>query len=429
MIRSGLWNVVGRGSSAAGMLAVAAIASRALPPSEFAVWAVLSTLAALLAFGDLGVANAATSELSRAAARRNSDAFTQATTSAIALLCGAGLVMVAGAAIVAVTADLRPLLGVEGLPVAADAAMLCYVAVFAVGLPLSLGPRLLIVLGRSRTLAVVSLAAVAAQVTAALLAFRAGVGLVGFSAIAAASATTIGAASLAAAIVAHPPALPRLRAATRGMLRALGRRSTAFVLIGAAAAIGFETDAAFVAALVGPAEAATYTVTMRLFLLVPTFLSVATLPLWPAVASRAAAGDPHIRSLFGRSVAAAFAVAAISGAGGVVLVDDLIMALFHGVSAPSVSVRLAIAAVAVVHSVSAPVAAFLGGLDLIREQALSAVAMVVGNVALSIFLTTRIGAIGPAVGTVAAQMFLTLLPMGLLIRRRLDAFTVGEAPR
>lgn len=73
MTRDGVWSVAARVCAAAGTFAVVAVASRTLVPTEFAVWAVLTTVSAPRCVHYLGVADAATSDLTSAVAVADDD--------------------------------------------------------------------------------------------------------------------------------------------------------------------------------------------------------------------------------------------------------------------------------------------------------------------------------------------------------------------
>jgi len=416
----GGWNVAARLAGAAGSLALVPLAGVALPARELGVWLVLSTLAGVLAFSDLGIANAAVSDLAAAAARGATAKFRSVVSTATALLIAAGLAVVALGLVLPALVHLDRLLGVPATVPTVGPAVSVYLLVLGASLPLSASMRILAALQRSDIGARIAIGAAVAQVVLGATAAAAGARLPVFTALA--LFPVAGGGLVAWMVVARqwPAVRPRVTAVDRFEVRRLSGRAVAYLTVGVAAAVGFETDALVIAHELGSGAAASYVLPAKLFAMIPAVAAVYFLPLWPAVARERLAGDGVSMQAWFRQVVVGACGFAASAALLVALVAGPVTVLLAPTTdRPRLALLLTLGVLAVVLSVSMPVAMFLSGLGLVRVQAVSAVAMAGANVALSIWLVRVLGSVGPPLATLAAQTVLTLLPSIVLVHYRL----------
>lgn len=423
----GLWNAASRIVGAFGSLALVPLASRSLSETEFGVWIVLSTVSAVLVFSDLGIANALVTDLATAAAHGDTRRIRRLISTATGLLTVIGGLIAVVAFVLPTFIDINSLFGVSSNQSRIDTvpATIAYLVVLGGSLPLGVALRVLTSIHRSDLTAKVTIAGAVGQLTlGALVAFTDG-GLTAFAAVAAASGSLSGAMAWVLTVRVFPGARPTPRAVERQTARRLVARGGAYLTISVAGAIGFETDAFVIANRLGHADSATYVVPAKLFLLVPGILALYFTPLWPSVARARAHGDgAWLRANFRRALMLAFGVGTITSAGVALVVHPTMAVLSPSTPKPSLQLVATLMALAVVHSVSAPVASFLSGLGLVGIQAVSAAVMAIANLVASLVLVRSIGLTGPPLATVGCQLLITLVPLTVVLRRRLAL--VGE---
>lgn len=425
--RQGLWSAASRLAGALGSLALVPLASRSLSETEFGVWVVLSTVSAVLAFSDLGIANALVTDLATSAALGDTRRIRGLISTATGLLGVVGGLIAVVAFILPTLVDINGLFGVSSQDqIGTVPATIAYLVVLGASLPLGVALRVLIAIHRSELTAKVTIAGAVAQlILGALVAFTDG-GLTAFAAVAAGSGTLSGAIAWMLAVRVFPASRPTPRALERQAAKRLVARGSAYLTISVAGAIGFETDAFVIANRLGHTESATYVVPAKLFLLVPGVLALYFTPLWPSVARARAHGDgAWLRANFRRALMVAFGVGTIASAGVALVVQPVMSVLSPGTPKPSAELVAILTALAVVHSVSAPVASFLSGLGLVGIQAISAAGMAVTNLVASLLLVRSLGLTGPPLATVGCQSLITLVPLTVLLMRRLAL--IGEA--
>ncbi len=94
--------------------------------------------------------------------------------------------------------------------------------------------------------------------------------------------------------------------------RLLGTGSL-FLVLGLAAAVGYQTDALVIAHWLGPEGAATYGATFQIIVIGPLVLSLFLNALWPAYREALASGDvAWVRRTFGQSLRATLPLASIA---------------------------------------------------------------------------------------------------------------------
>jgi O-antigen/teichoic acid export membrane protein len=213
---------------------------------------------------------------------------------------------------------------------------------------------------------------------------------------------------------------PRLEHASFQGTLEIARLGGLFFVVQVAAAIGFQSDGLVLARMLGPESVSTYTITQKLFLQVPFVLGFFLTPLWPAYAEAVARRDlPWVRRTLRRSIALGFAVnlpaAVILFFSGRWILDRWVGG---AIDAP-VSLLAALAVWVGLNSLNGPLAMFFNGAGALRYQALTCVPMTVANLALSIFLTRRIGIAGVVLGSIIAQTVFCYLPALVYVPRLL----------
>lgn len=196
---------------------------------------------------------------------------------------------------------------------------------------------------------------------------------------------------------------PALHRVDRQTARALLRIGSFFLVLQIAVAVSYESDALVLTQILGPAAVTTFSVTMRVFLVVPAFANLVLAPLWPAYGEAISRGDAGwVRQTLGRAVKGGLLLS-VSGAAVLALIARPFIDLWAGFRPPYLLV-VAAAIWVVVMTLGAVLAAFLNGARVIRAQIMLAVLLMGVNLGLSIAFTRWIGLSGVIWGSITAQL-------------------------
>jgi O-antigen/teichoic acid export membrane protein len=216
----------------------------------------------------------------------------------------------------------------------------------------------------------------------------------------------------------HVPLRPARALVTGPAVRSLSRLSGLFFVLNVAVAVAFSSDAVIVAAGLGAAAAATFAVGLRLFGALGSVLAGASQQLWTAVADALACGDvAWARARVCRVVGLTLA-AAVPLAGGLVLAAGPVARMWLGAAfVPSLPLRLAFAVWTVYWLLMTQLSYVLSAAAVVGPQVVMALAMAGLNVALSVWLTARVGTAGPLVGSLLAHLVCSGVPTVLMVAR------------
>jgi O-antigen/teichoic acid export membrane protein len=222
---------------------------------------------------------------------------------------------------------------------------------------------------------------------------------------------------------------PSLKRVDRDVAGALLRIGSLFFVLQIAVAVAYESDALVLTQILGPSAVTTYSVTMRVFLVVPALAGFVLAPLWPAYGEAISRGDtPWVRQTLRRVVKGGL-VLSIAGAGLLALVARPFIDLWAGFRPPYLLI-VAAAIWVVAMTLGSVLAAFLNGARVIRAQIVLALGLMVTNLGLSIAFTRWIGVSGVIWGSIAAQVGWVVIVLTVLVPRVLDrlAPTASEPP-
>jgi O-antigen/teichoic acid export membrane protein len=212
---------------------------------------------------------------------------------------------------------------------------------------------------------------------------------------------------------------PSLKRVDRDVAGALLRIGSLFFVLQIAIAVAYESDALVLTQILGPSSVTTYSVTMRVFLVVPALAGFVLAPLWPAYGEAISRGDAAwVRQTLRRAVRGGLLLS-VSGAALLALVARPFIHVWAGFRPPYVLV-LAAAIWVVVMTVAAVLAAFLNGARVIRAQIVLALVMMVVNLGLSIAFTRWVGVSGVIWGSIAAQLGVVLIVSTVVAPRVLN---------
>ena len=422
--RAALSGVAAGGARAISILTVLVsipLAVGYLGAERYGLWATLSTLIALLGFADVGLGNGVVTAVAEADGRGDRRAARGYVSSAFFFLLGIGVVLGAMFAFAFPFIPWGAVYNVHSSVAVAEAgtATAVFAACFLLTLPASVGERtqlayqegyingLWAAFGSLLGLAGVLLAiAVEASLPWLVLAFAGGplVALLANSAM--------------LFLRRRPWLRPRLEAVGRDAAKHLMRLGLLFAVLQLAVSVSFSSDNIVVAQLFGPEAVTEYSVTMRLFAVIPMILTILFNPLWPAYGEALARGDvTWVKSTLVRSLALAFGATAVV-ASVLVAFGGSIARLWVGPSVtPTFWLLLGFAGWAVLTATGNALAMFLNGVNVIRLQAAAAVALAVGALPAKVLLGDAVGLPGVIWGTVIVYAVVAALPFAFVTPR------------
>ena len=390
-----------------------------LGPERYGMWLTISSMIALLSFTDLGLGNGLLNAVTRTMARGEITEARRQISSALVILAAFAVVVAGLFAVCYPTIPWARILAVSSPQAVSEAgpAVAVWVALFLLGLPLSVAVQ--VRLGRQEGYIVHLTAAAGSLVSVVgllvVILSRQGVPFL---------VVAMGGPPLIAATVNGlvlfkrdaPELRPTLGLAQRRTGVQLLRAGFLFFVLQIAMAVAFTSDTLVVAQIIGPEAVAEYGIASKLFMIPAAIVAIALSPLWPAYGEAIARGDIRwARSTLVRSIKAGLFIS-VPVAAALVAFGQPIIELWVGTSvSPPFLLMLGFGIWVVLSTVGNAIAMLLNGAHEIRLQAAAAVVMAVVNLALSIWLTSRIGVAGVMWGTVIAYSLFVLLPMALYV--------------
>jgi len=386
----------------------------------YAQYGLLGTLPTLMPFADLGISAAVLNVIAGSADPRSDEMVRRVLTSALRIMLVSGLVIAAAGVTVGMLGWWPAALG-EGLqPGGGTVATLC-VVLFGLALPLSVGPRTLVGLGRNpvqiATQAIVSPFMIASIGLVVLLGLPAANYLAIFSYLASALVSTtclvIGTRLLRPQMSGAVRDVPRVRQVPGVRVMDVAWPMLVQML---ALPIAMQTDRLLLSHNAGSAELAQYNLASQLFGMVLQTISAAGVSLWPIFARARTAGE--IRSPFKPMLWF------VSGALGVSLaLVALLPLVVHIVSDGAITVGPALAISFVLflamQAAKYPLGMYMTDLAGLRFQVRPILLMVPLNLGVSWILIDPLGAAGPVAGSAIAVFICQVLPSAYYVRRDL----------
>lgn len=397
------------------------LVARTLSAEAFGVWLLISSLGGLLGFLDFGVSNGLVSRVAVSTAEGNLDGVSRLMSSAWSILLRLATALFVVSTALVLVVDWRGVFGVSDdiSRASMTAALLIFVTAFSANLPLGLAPRVQQGLQQSHQLGVWSAIGGILSLAAGVLGAVRGAGLPWFVFVSVSAPMVANVLSTTVLLWKRRELRPRRSLVDPTSKRVLINSGWLFFVLSLAGAVGYQSDSIIISSRLGAAEVPNYAVPMRMFMLAPVFVGLFVSPLWAAYADAAARRDwAWVRRVFRRSLLLSFAATSLSGA--VLLVaGPWILDLWVGDAVEvSTGVLLAMALVAVIHGVSGPPAMLLNGMNVVGFQAVTALAMAVLNIGLSLLLVDELGVAGPVLATAFSQAVCILVPSAIYLRQR-----------
>ena len=393
---------------------------RYLGPERYGIWMVLISIIAAMGFADLGIGNGLMNAVSEAYGKDDRPLAREHVTSALGLmLCIAAFLTIVGAVGYPFLPWLR-LFNVKSQAVAVEGAraFLVLYASFVVNIPLGVIIRAQAGLQKGYTSQIVSACGGILSLGGMLLVI-----------FLHASLAWLGFASVLAGILAalfngwilfreHPWLLPSWHAWRRSSASMIFKLGMMFFVLQCMYAIAYTSDNIVITQILGAAAVAAYAVPQKLFGFVSTVVYMGIGPLWPAYGEAIARGDvTWVRRVFLGSLWLTLAIT-IPVCMLLALAGPWILRMAVGKSFPAPMALLIVLAVwCVVNSVSMVTSILLNGAGVLKPQTWLMVISSLSNLALSIFLTRRLGVIGVCLGSIISQLFITFPAYSVLIPR------------
>lgn len=414
LIRGAASSLLSKGVTFAVSAISIPITVRYLGPEDFGVWVTISTALTMLLVLDLGVANSLTNFISEAYARDDRDHASTYTTTALGVVVTVALLLASIAWWIWPSLHWDRLFHLSSsaeVPIVSRAVAVA-LAIFLVGLPASLAPKILGGYQELRTANLFTAIGSLLNLLSIILLVHLHAGLVAL--VTASSAALVGANLLALIWIffLHKPWLaPRLRHLEGFAARRMIHSGSEFFLLQIAGLVAFNSDNLVVIHYLGPMQVAAYSVTWRLVGYATIAQTLITPALWPAFSEAFSRGDlPWIRRTFRRIMTLTVSIAAIA-----LLLFALagrwIIRVWAGDAAvPTEQLLLLMCVWVLISTFMNNIATVLVAKGKTRLQAWCSLASAAVNLPLSIYWVQRIGAPGVILATIVSYLIFLVVP-------------------
>lgn len=385
--------------------------------NNYELYSLVSTLPSLLPFADLGMAAVILNAVGGSTSPRDDPEVTRSIVTAMRILTSSGLV-ITGVSLVLTVLGLWPhLLGTD-LTAAPVLPLVC-LAIFSAGLPFTVGPRVLVGMGRNATqIASTALTApfifVVVQLIARFAPESAGAWL---------SVVTYVASALVV-LVAYALAWRTIDPQLRKALKLFPKRrdypsSRAMHLAGPmllqslVLPMAMQTDRLILSHFTQGDELAQYALAAQLFGIITQTVTASGVALWPVFAKARTTGELT-------SPARATVVFFLVGLGGALALTALLPWLWgfiaHGRFAPTAALVIGFILFVTMEATKYPAGMYMTDERGLKFQIIPVLVLVPVNIALSILLIAPFGAGGPVWGSALSVLMCQVIPYNLFVR-------------
>lgn len=426
---TGVASVTARGLLLGATLISVPLSVGYLGVERYGIFVALTSLTAMFMFADLGLGNGLMNIVSDANGRSDQTTVQRSVSSAYVMLLGVALVLlVIGAAAYplidwAVLFGTTPRTASETGPAAA-----VLIVLYVVGLPLGLAERVRLGFQEGFVNSLIAIFGVLGGLLGLVVAIVAEATLPWL--VLAVSLPPLAALGFNAALLFardHPSLRPRWSFASREMVLRLARVGFLFFALQLAVVVAFQSDVLVAAALLGPEAAATYAVTIRVFMIVPSLIGLVLMALWPAYTEAIARGDRlWVRQTLRRSVIGAAVASSASSVALIVAGPSVIRFLTGDLIEPPVGLVVGAAVWAVANASLNAVTMLFNAASVVKFQVVTATVMAIGSIGLSIVLARVVGLPGIVWGTLIAYVILSAIPVVIYLPRVLHRLDAGK---
>jgi O-antigen/teichoic acid export membrane protein len=388
---------------------------------RYGIFVALTSLMSMLVFADLGLGNGLLNLVSDANGRDDREAAAGAVSSAFFMLLAVAAAIGLIAVVVLSLVPWASFLHVRDSTIGADVTPTLAVlnVSFLIGLPLGTVERVRLAFQEGYVTSAIAIAAGIAGLGALVLAIQLRVGLpVLVAAISAPPLVALGVNAYLLFAKRRPWIMPVLRRADRVVAWRLARLGFLFLVLQLAVAVAYQSDVVVAGVVIGPAAAATYAVTLKFFFLVPSFVGIFLVTLWPAYTEALARNDLEwVRRTLLRSAGIAFLASSVASITLLLVGGWVIRTWTGGAINPPLELLIGAALWATVSATFNAMAMLLNAASIVLFQVAVAAIMAGVSIVLSVLLANAVGVSGIIWGTLIAYIACSAIPTLVLIRR------------
>lgn len=392
-----------------------------LGSERFGMWMTISSLIAMLAFADLGIANGVLSAVAEAHGRDDRRTVQQLVSSGFFMLTAIAALLLALFAAVYAWVPWHAVFNVQSELARAEAgpALAVFVLCFAAAIPLAVVQRVQMGLQQGFAASLWACVGSLCGLAGVLWAIHVQAGLP-WLVLALAGAPLLAALfnSLYFYGRLQPDLRPRWALFTRTAARRVAATGALFFVLQVTVAVAYTSDSLVIAQLLGASAVADYAVPEKMFGLITLALAMVLQPLWPAYGEAIARGDhAWVRRTLKRSVLMALGLAALASLV-LVLAGPTLLRLWVGQAVvPPLMLFVALAVWKVVEAGGNAVAVYLNGAHVIGLQVVVAIAVAICALSLKFWLIPIYGVAGAVWATVVAYLVFAAVPYAICLPR------------
>lgn len=398
---------------------------------RFGMWMTISSLVALLAFTDFGIANGVLNVVAHAHGRDDRAGVRRAIASGLFILSLASVALGALFACVYPFIDWPSVFNVHTPQARAEAgpALAAFVACYAATIPLIVVQRAQMGLQQGFLASLWQCAGSLCGLAAVLLAIHLQAGLPWLV------LALTGAPLLAALLntvyffgVKQPELRPDLASISRTVCRAVAGTGVLFFVLQLAGAVAYSSDNFVIAQQLGAAAVAEYAVPEKLFALLSIAVAMALGPLWPAYGEAIARGDTDwVRSTLQRSFIVAVSLTVVTAAM-LVMVGERVIAFWVGDSfVVSTGLLVALATWKSIEAAGVAIAMYLNAANVVLLQVVVSIVTCIAAITLKILLVPVLGLSGTVWATAIAYSLFAGVPFAVYLLRHRSALANGRS--
>lgn len=393
---------------------------RYLGPARYGAWMSLSALMAFLRFSDLGLGNSLVGAISQAEGRGDLTYTRRAISSVLVCLCIMAVVLLFVFPLSALFIHWDYVLGLASLKDRGEiqAAILIFVALYAIGIPVNTAPQvqrslqqgyisnLWMIAGSLLSLLGIYIAAIHHARIPWLVAIIGGVPLI--------PALANG---FVLYFVQRPDLRPSLRNFDKEVAKGLLGKGVLFFGLGIAAALAFDSQNIVIAHILGPAAVGVYAVVQRLYSIIPLIVGYITMPLWPAFGEALGRRElPWIVSALRRGITVNAVIATALAVLLFMFSGPILLHWTHGTLSASKWLFAGFSVWAVTSAISSPICMLLNAAHVLWFQLVSSILFGLLTIASTIYFLPVIG-VSASVWSMTCVYLLTQLGPYLIYLR------------
>jgi O-antigen/teichoic acid export membrane protein len=384
---------------------------------RFGMWMTISSLIAMLAFADFGIANGLLGLVAAAHGKNDLVGIRRIVSSSFYLLTAIAIVGFTIFSVVYWFVPWPKVFNVNGQLAATEAgpALAVFIFCFSLSIPFAIVQRVQMGLQQGFAASLWNCFGSVLGLVGVLIALNFRLGLPWL-------VLTLAGAPLLASMLncgyfflsSRPDLKPRRDMVSLEVCKNVGRSGAVFFVLQIVVAVAYTSDSVVIAQLLGASAVADYAVPEKLFGLVSLGLGMVLAPLWPAYGEAISRGDSGwVKATLKRSVLLSLAIAAVLNLALVLLGPELLRLWVSNSVTPSFSLLVAFGVWKSIEAAGVACAMFLNGVGVVRFQVLCAIPTAVCAIFLKIALLPHLGVAGVLWASVIAYLVFTALPLAL----------------